>query len=412
MSLLGGIGKIIGAPFNSLGNITGLHINPFNPRSWSLRRPNPTLMDFINVASLAGGPSFMQNLMKGNFAKAFGSLNLNHVGLKNFLGAAGIKDPSKMQPGDWMRLVSNLQKASAQPGSAGGQTASSEFGGNGGAGQFANGGGASGGPNVPNSTDPTSPAFDWSKGDWGDADWSKETTRPNPLDPNYNAQYGGSIANLLFPTLQSQINFAGQLEPQRQNAVQRASDYLDPGFLQQAVDQFKANATTQAVETGKQQALALGPGSGLAEGAKQAALDNAMKQTNQYYTSILSPQALAENEARRAGILSGAQNPTLLGPAATALGIVNQGNMTNLQRQLLQQQINANRPPSALESSLGFLGSLAGGINWGGLGGNSGGGGGSTGGSNDLGGLFDFLNTPGLPPGTPPPYGTGDDQWL
>lgn len=410
MSFLGGLGKILGAPFNSLGNITGLHINPFDPHSWQWRRPTPTLMDFINVASIAGGPGFMQNLLKGNFAQAFKSLSLDNVGLKNFLGAAGIKDPSKMQPGDWMRLVNNLQRASAQQGSAGGQSASQEFGGNGGQTSYPN-------ERMDSTRDPSSPSFDWSKGDWGTADWSKETTTPSPLDPNYLTQYGGGLANILFPGLQAQLGFAKSLEPDRQQAVKRAADALDPGNLQAVVDRFRRQLSTNAVEAGKQAGFAIGAsggGTGLAEGAAQAARDAATKAAGAYQSELFSPQNLSDLATKRAGVLAAGQNPTMLNPALALLGIQNQGVSQDLSRRQIEQGLALNRPPSGLEGALPFLGQLAGQINWGGGGGGAGGGygGGGGGGGNDLGGLFDFLDVPGLPPGTPPPYGVGDDQWL
>lgn len=102
MSFWDTISDIVSAPFEAAGNVTGIKVNPFRPQDARITAPNPNLNDIGTLATLfAPG---------GNLAKAsFGSLGLGNLGTASLLGAAGLKDPRKMNLGDALALLQRAQ---------------------------------------------------------------------------------------------------------------------------------------------------------------------------------------------------------------------------------------------------------------------------------------------------------------
>lgn len=101
-SILGDIGTQIAEPFK---NVTGLDIGTGGVK-W--RTPNPNLGDIASLASMFATPGFKVTSLAdiSNLGKHIGTSNF---GLGSVFGAAGLKDPSKWNIGDVMKVAGMAQ---------------------------------------------------------------------------------------------------------------------------------------------------------------------------------------------------------------------------------------------------------------------------------------------------------------
>lgn len=194
------------------------------------------------------------------------------------------------------------------------------------------------------------------------------------------------ILDDLFPSLGQEANYAGSLEPEREQDINRALMLTSPGNAQARTSLFNASANANAAQAQKQAALADQAG-GLSpsfESGQNQAISNAAAQAeNAYQQQQLSPQqSLANANSALGAVASGMAMPEL--PTLSGLGGLIYG-----------------QPKVQVGQGLGgVLGGLAGDY-LGGLGG--GGGGGSSGGNDDSGGTPDYVSSMGNPTGVQGP---------
>jgi hypothetical protein len=181
----------------------------------------------------------------------------------------------------------------------------------------------------------------------------------------------GQLLNDLFPSLQEEANYAGSLEPQREEDINRAMMLASPGNAQARTSIYNAQVEANANQAAQQAALqdqAQGLSPGYQAGANSAIQNAAAAAENQYAQQQLSPQqALANAQTELGAVSNGMAMPEL--PALSGLtGLV------------------YGQPKVQVGQGLGgFLGGLAGdylGGDFGALGGSGGGGGSTSGGGN------------------------------
>jgi len=182
-----------------------------------------------------------------------------------------------------------------------------------------------------------------------------------------------------FPLAAQQATFAGQLEPQREQAIRGYLNWASPASQQAEVNQF-GNQASQNANVGAMQAGALqraqGLGTGYQAGNAQEAGQSAAQAKDQYQQQVSSPQYQQQ-------LLQG-----LLGALSSGQQIPAQQSLLSLENPFLQQEqlTLGSQSQNPLGAGLGsILGSLAGGGAFSGLLGSllGGGMGGSGGGVNN-----------------------------
>jgi hypothetical protein len=176
------------------------------------------------------------------------------------------------------------------------------------------------------------------------------------------------LSAAMYPMLGQQVQYAGQLEPQREGAIQNYLNYTNPASQQAMVNTY-GNQASQNANVGAQQAGALQRASGLGTGYQAGNLadagQSAANAKNQYQAQINSPQYQQQLLSSALGAIGQGQN----------LNGINQ--LQNMGNPLFQQeQLNTQSQGNGLWGGLtSTLGSLLGGGGLSSLFGGSGGGG-------------------------------------
>jgi hypothetical protein len=179
-----------------------------------------------------------------------------------------------------------------------------------------------------------------------------------------------SLGVYMYPQAASQEQFAGQLEPQRQAAIQNYLNYASPASQQAQVNtygnQAMQNANEGAMAAGGLQRAA-GLGTGYQAGNDAAAGQSAANAKNEYQQQVMSPQYQQQ-------LLQGLMGAIGQGQSLPALQQLLQMNPQMMQmQQMLTQQQQQNAGGGPLGS---IFGALTGGGGLGSLAGLFGGGGG------------------------------------
>ncbi len=204
---------------------------------------------------------------------------------------------------------------------------------------------------------------------FGSNPWEQFKFEYNPDKPNpwYNLAFSD------IPRIQSQIGFAGQLEPTRQASILNLLNQQGQGGRQARVDQFRRQSEKrrkQGASSALQQLRAQGlGGSGLEAGLSLDALNRSASETSDYQSQVEDPNNIL---AALMQIL-GAGQQVNMGATPELYGMASQ--MQQL-RSAGEAQNAANRKNSGFMGALGqILGMVSGG---GGLGSIFGGGGGGS----------------------------------
>lgn len=124
---------------------------------------------------------------------------------------------------------------------------------------------------------------------FGSNPWEQFKFEYNPDKPNpwYNLAFSD------IPRIQSQISFAGQLEPTRQSGIRNLLNQMGQGGRQARVDQFRRQAEKrrkQGAVSALQQLRAQGlGGSGLEAGLSLDALNRSASETADYQSQVEDP---------------------------------------------------------------------------------------------------------------------------
>lgn len=221
----------------------------------------------------------------GNIAKAgFKNFSAKNLGLNSLLGSAGIKDPSKMTAMDAVSMASRF-------------------------------GGAGGGAQRQNP----------------------------PMSLNDSA---AQIASGYIPAAMQEAQFINDNMGQSLGYRQDAADYLGGAYdstLGSLVRNEYMGAGRSAGQASANQLGAQGYGTGVQDGARLEAINNATQAANEFMASLYSPKTRAERSMTASQILS---SPTLAPQVMNMIGSA-QG-LLNAQRQLDEQF----RKPTVLEQFL------------------------------------------------------------
>lgn len=242
------------------------------------------------------------------------------------------------------------------------------------------------GAKAPTATTPTVPTQNTggqSTYSGGNQFYNQPITQGNQTS-GYNYLFGGQspqdpvnillkqLSAAMYPMLGSQVQFAGQLEPQRQGDIQNYLNQVNPASQQAMVNTY-GNQASQNANVGAQQSGALQRASGLGTGYQAGSLADAGQAAanakNQYQAQVNSPQYQQQLLSSALGAIGQGQN----------LSGINQ--LQNMGSPLFQQeQLNTQSQGNGLWGGImSTLGALGGG---GGLSGLFGGGGSSGGGLN------------------------------
>lgn len=171
-------------------------------------------------------------------------------------------------------------------------------------------------------------------GSSGFNNWQKTYT--NSVDSGNNPS--GSItrdsATYLQPLLAQQLQYEGNLEPQRERAINDQIQALNPAGIQANINQFGNGAQEAAGNSARNLSLingSQGIGSGVTSGQAANLFQNANNQTNQYANQVNSPQARAQQLSQMLQAVMGGMTPnslaqelSLAGPNANTAAFNNQ----------------------------------------------------------------------------------------
>lgn len=124
---MGGVLKSISRPFDSIGRLTGVRINPFSPQDARITSPEFNPMDLIQVASMfaPGGLAGIGQLGKFSTGNLLANTGLGWLkdpskfGLQDALGMAGLGDLDPKNPATWLQALQTLQGMGGEGGGGG-----------------------------------------------------------------------------------------------------------------------------------------------------------------------------------------------------------------------------------------------------------------------------------------------------
>jgi hypothetical protein len=214
-------------------------------------------------------------------------------------------------------------------------------------------------------TSPTTPTSTGGQSTYsgGNQFYNQPITQGNQTS-GYNYLFGGQspqdpinillkqLSAAMYPMLGSQVQFAGQLEPQRQGDIQNYLNSTNPASQQAMVNTY-GNQASQNANVGAQQSGALQRASGLGTGYQAGSLADAGQAAanakNQYQAQVNSPQYQQQLLSSALGAIGQGQNLS---------GINQLQNMGNplFQQEQLNTQSQGNGLWGGLMSTLGALG--------------------------------------------------------
>ena len=142
--------------------------------------------------------------------------------------------------------------------------------------------------------------------------------RQRGFDPQGNNELGTmyqQYAAALYPQVASGINFMGELQPRRQQAIRGLLNDLGPTGMNSGMTAYASGADENAAQAARQSALAAhssGLGDGFAAGQQAGAYNQAAAQKNAYRAQVQSPEARVQRAAAiLQAIEQGSYNPAL-----------------------------------------------------------------------------------------------------
>lgn len=143
-----------------------------------------------------------------------------------------------------------------------------------------------------------------------------------------NAAIPDVLQQLIFrslPTIEKQFEFAGRMEPYRQQALLDAWQALSPANRLAAVERVKRGLMSRAA-TGATRMSPMWRNAGLSSSSRNAlatgALNQAQREGHKLVLDALSPEKAAEAALQRLSLLTQSQMPSLLNSLLSMSGTV------------------------------------------------------------------------------------------